>query len=69
MATTEPIPPMLAALAPPTAAEIQRRLQVGYLLAVAGAVLWSTKGIFIKRCTLTSTMGPGLHVNVRDAAV
>lgn len=48
MATTEPIPPMLAALAPPTAAEIQRRLQVGYLLAVAGAVLWSTKGIFIK---------------------
>jgi len=27
----------------------------------------AAKGVFIKRCTLTSTMGPGLHVNVRDA--
>ncbi len=27
----------------------------------------AAKGIFIKRCTVTSTMGPGLHVNVRDA--
>ena len=27
----------------------------------------SAKGTFIKRCTLSSTMGPGLHVNVRDA--
>ena len=29
----------------------------------------AAKGVFIKRCTLSSTMGPGLHVNVRDAAV
>jgi large subunit ribosomal protein L1 len=29
----------------------------------------TAKGVFIKRCTLSSTMGPGLHVNVRDAAV
>ncbi len=27
----------------------------------------SAKGIFIKRVTVSSTMGPGLHVNVRDA--
>ncbi len=27
----------------------------------------AAKGTFIKRCTLSSTMGPGLHVNVRDA--
>lgn len=27
----------------------------------------AAKGIFIKRCTVSSTMGPGLHVNVRDA--
>ncbi|HMP89394.1 MAG TPA: 50S ribosomal protein L1 [Kiritimatiellia bacterium] len=27
----------------------------------------TAKGVFIKRCTLSSTMGPGLHVNVKDA--
>jgi large subunit ribosomal protein L1 len=27
----------------------------------------AAKGVFIKRCTVSSTMGPGLHVNVRDA--
>ncbi|MCS6770440.1 MAG: 50S ribosomal protein L1 [Kiritimatiellae bacterium] len=27
----------------------------------------AAKGTYIKRCTVTSTMGPGLHVNVRDA--
>ncbi|MCW5696373.1 MAG: EamA family transporter [Bauldia sp.] len=48
MASTEPVPPMLAAVAPPTAAELRRQVQIGYLLAAAGAVLWSTKGIFIK---------------------
>ncbi|HMP72772.1 MAG TPA: 50S ribosomal protein L1 [Kiritimatiellia bacterium] len=26
----------------------------------------AAKGVFIKRCTVSSTMGPGLHVNVRD---
>lgn len=29
----------------------------------------AAKGVFLKRTTLSSTMGPGLHVNVRDAAV
>mgnify|MGYP000087238571 CR=1 FL=1 len=28
----------------------------------------AAKGIFIKRVTVTSSMGPGLHVAVRDAA-
>jgi large subunit ribosomal protein L1 len=27
----------------------------------------SAKGIFLRRVTISSTMGPGLHVNVRDA--
>jgi large subunit ribosomal protein L1 len=27
----------------------------------------TAKGVFIRRVTLSSTMGPGLHVNVRDA--
>lgn len=28
----------------------------------------AAKGIFIKRCTVSSTMGPGLHVELRDEA-
>ncbi|MFA6172432.1 MAG: 50S ribosomal protein L1 [Kiritimatiellales bacterium] len=28
----------------------------------------STKGIYIKRCTVSSTMGPGLHLDVKDSA-
>jgi len=39
--------------------------------AIIEAVMHSrpptAKGTFIKRCTLSSTMGPGLHVNVKDA--
>jgi large subunit ribosomal protein L1 len=27
----------------------------------------AAKGVYFKRCTVTSTMGPGLHVNVKDA--
>lgn len=37
--------------------------------AVRAAKPSAAKGIFIKRCTVTSTMGPGLHVNVKDAVV
>lgn len=36
--------------------------------AVRAARPATAKGIFIKRCTLSSTMGPGLHLAVRDAA-
>lgn len=39
--------------------------------AIIEAVMHSrpptAKGVFIKRVTLSSTMGPGLHVNVKDA--
>lgn len=28
----------------------------------------SAKGIYIKRCTLSSTMGPGLHIDLREVA-
>lgn len=35
--------------------------------AVAHARPPTAKGVFIKRCTLSSTMGPGLHVNIKDA--
>lgn len=49
--------------------------EVGALLSNCQAVIEavqharpaSAKGIFIRRCTLSSTMGPGLHVSVRDA--
>lgn len=36
--------------------------------AIQAARPTSAKGIFIKRCTVTSTMGVGLRVNVRDQA-
>ena len=36
--------------------------------AVSAARPASAKGIFIKRCTVTSTMGPGLHVEMKDTA-
>lgn len=40
--------------------------------AVYEAVLASkpatAKGIYIKRCTVSSTMGPGLHVDIRESA-
>jgi large subunit ribosomal protein L1 len=34
--------------------------------AVRAARPASAKGIFIRRCTVSSTMGAGLHVDVRD---
>jgi len=34
--------------------------------AIISAKPDSTKGIFIKRCTIATTMGPGLHVDVKD---
>ena len=36
------------------------------ITAVKGARPASAKGVFVKRCTLTSTMGVGLRANVRD---
>ena len=36
--------------------------------AILAAKPASTKGIYIKRCTVSSTMGPGLHLDVRDSA-
>ena len=36
------------------------------ITAIKGARPASAKGVFVKRCTLTSTMGVGLRVNVRD---
>jgi len=34
--------------------------------AVRAARPATAKGIFLKRCTMSSTMGPGLHLTVRD---
>jgi large subunit ribosomal protein L1 len=36
------------------------------IVAVASARPAATKGVFIKRCTLSSTMGVGLRVDVRE---
>lgn len=36
------------------------------IAAVKGSRPASAKGVFVKRCTLSSTMGVGLRVNVRD---
>ncbi len=38
------------------------------ITAVQAAKPSSAKGIYIKRCTVTSTMGPGLHIRLRDQA-
>jgi large subunit ribosomal protein L1 len=35
--------------------------------AVRAAKPSASKGVYFKRCTVTTTMGPGLHVNVKDA--
>jgi large subunit ribosomal protein L1 len=35
---------------------------------VAAARPATAKGIFIKRCTVSSTMGPGLHVDLKELA-
>lgn len=36
--------------------------------AIVAAKPASSKGIYIKRCTVSSTMGPGLHLDVKDKA-
>jgi len=36
--------------------------------AIVAARPASAKGIYIKRCTIASTMGPGLHVGVKESA-
>ncbi len=37
--------------------------------AILAAKPSSTKGIYIKRCTISSTMGPGLHVDLKGVVV
>lgn len=37
--------------------------------AVVAARPAAARGVFIKHCVVSSTMGPGLHVQVREAAV
>lgn len=37
--------------------------------AILAAKPESAKGIYIKRCTISSAMGPGLHVDVKEAPV
>ncbi len=36
--------------------------------AIQAAKPSAARGIYIKRCTLSSTMGPGLHVDIKDTA-
>jgi len=36
--------------------------------AILAAKPSSTKGIYIKRCTISSTMGPGLHIDTKEPA-
>jgi large subunit ribosomal protein L1 len=36
--------------------------------AILAAKPASTKGIYIKRCTIASTMGPGLHIDTKESA-
>lgn len=36
--------------------------------AVLSAKPAAAKGVYIKRCTIASTMGPGLHVDMKEAA-
>ena len=38
------------------------------IAAINSAKPASAKGIYIKRCTLSSTMGPGLHIDLREVA-
>jgi len=35
--------------------------------AILAAKPASTKGIYIKRCTIASTMGPGMHIDTKES--